>query len=72
MLQYRMVNLMRLIKTLVLILIIIIFVFIIFIVKDATAVVQVEDTRLLQGTADNTEEKEIEVMTEIKYGQDIR
>ncbi|XP_076680518.1 molybdenum cofactor synthesis protein cinnamon [Andrena cerasifolii] len=39
---------------------------------DATAVVQVENTRLLQGTADNTEEKEIEIMTEIKCGQDIR
>ncbi|XP_076237734.1 molybdenum cofactor synthesis protein cinnamon [Calliopsis andreniformis] len=39
---------------------------------DATAVIQVEDTKLLQGTSDNTEEKEIEIMTEIKYGQDIR
>ncbi|KZC13403.1 Molybdenum cofactor synthesis protein cinnamon, partial [Dufourea novaeangliae] len=39
---------------------------------DATAVVQVEDTKLLKGTLDNTEEKEIEIMTEIKPGQDIR
>ncbi|XP_076640006.1 molybdenum cofactor synthesis protein cinnamon [Colletes latitarsis] len=39
---------------------------------DATGVVQVEDTKLLEGTLDNTEEKEIEIMTEIKHGQDIR
>ncbi|XP_076641674.1 molybdenum cofactor synthesis protein cinnamon isoform X2 [Halictus rubicundus] len=39
---------------------------------DATAVVQVEDTKLIEGTSDNTEEKEIEIMTEVKSGQDIR
>lgn len=39
---------------------------------DATAVIQVEDTKLLKGTSDNTEEEEIEIMTEIKHGQDIR
>ncbi|XP_043256387.1 gephyrin [Colletes gigas] len=39
---------------------------------DATGVVQVEDTKLLEGTLDNTEEKEIEILTEIKHGQDIR
>lgn len=41
-------------------------------ITDATAVVQVEDTRLLQETSDNTEEKEIEIMTEVKSGQEIR
>ncbi|XP_076276474.1 molybdenum cofactor synthesis protein cinnamon [Lasioglossum baleicum] len=40
--------------------------------NDATAVVQVEDTKLIEGTSDNTEEKEIEIMTEVKSGQDIR
>ncbi|XP_078042952.1 molybdenum cofactor synthesis protein cinnamon [Augochlora pura] len=39
---------------------------------DATAVVQVEDTKLIEGTSDNTEEKEIEIMTDVKCGQDIR
>ncbi|XP_034188250.1 molybdenum cofactor synthesis protein cinnamon isoform X1 [Osmia lignaria lignaria] len=39
---------------------------------DATAVVQVEDTKLIKGTDDNTEEKEIEIMSEVKHGQDIR
>ncbi|XP_076376110.1 molybdenum cofactor synthesis protein cinnamon [Megalopta genalis] len=39
---------------------------------DATAVVQVEDTKLIEGTSDNTEEKEIEIMTDVKFGQDIR
>ncbi|XP_054011304.1 gephyrin [Hylaeus anthracinus] len=39
---------------------------------DATAVIQVEDTKLLKRTLDNTEEEEIEIMTEIREGQDIR
>ncbi|XP_031847264.1 molybdenum cofactor synthesis protein cinnamon isoform X2 [Nomia melanderi] len=39
---------------------------------DATAVIQVEDTKFIKGTFDNKEEKEIEIMTEIKHGQDIR
>lgn len=43
-----------------------------FLFKDATAVVQVEDTKLLKGTSDSMEEKEIEIMTEIQPGQDIR
>ncbi|KAK1137460.1 hypothetical protein K0M31_001969 [Melipona bicolor] len=39
---------------------------------DATAVVQVEDTKLTKRTSDNMEEKEIEIMTEVQLGQDIR
>ncbi|CAK9826558.1 Molybdenum cofactor synthesis protein cinnamon [Anthophora retusa] len=39
---------------------------------DATAVVQVEDTKLIRGTSDNMEEKEIEIMAEVQVGQDIR
>ncbi|XP_071862416.1 molybdenum cofactor synthesis protein cinnamon [Bombus fervidus] len=39
---------------------------------DATAVVQVEDTKLLKGTSDSMEEKEIEIMTEVQPYQDIR
>ncbi|XP_012149862.2 molybdenum cofactor synthesis protein cinnamon [Megachile rotundata] len=39
---------------------------------DATAVVQVEDTKLIKKTYDNIEEEEIEITTEVKYGQDIR
>ncbi|KAF3420407.1 hypothetical protein E2986_00779 [Frieseomelitta varia] len=39
---------------------------------DATAVVQVEDTKLIKGTSDNMEEKEIEIMTKVQLGQDIR
>lgn len=39
---------------------------------DATAVIQVEDTKLIKGTADNMEEEEIEIMKEVKSGQDIR
>ncbi|KAK9301855.1 hypothetical protein QLX08_005954 [Tetragonisca angustula] len=39
---------------------------------DATAVVQVEDTKLIKGTSDNMEEEEIEIMTKVQLGQDIR
>ncbi|XP_076756902.1 molybdenum cofactor synthesis protein cinnamon [Xylocopa sonorina] len=39
---------------------------------DATAVVQVEDTKLIKGTLDNTEEDEIEILTNVQIGQDIR
>ncbi|XP_011882674.1 PREDICTED: gephyrin [Vollenhovia emeryi] len=39
---------------------------------EATAVVQVEDTKLVLKSSDRTEEKEIEIMTEPKEGQDIR
>lgn len=39
--------------------------------NDATAVVQVEDTKLVKGSSDK-EESEIEIMTEVKPGQDIR
>lgn len=39
---------------------------------DATAVVQVEDTKLILKNSDNTEEKEIEILTVPKEGQDIR
>lgn len=39
---------------------------------DATAVVQVEDTKLVKRSADEKEEMEIEIMTEVKHGQDIR
>lgn len=39
---------------------------------EATAVVQVEDTKLVLKSSDKTEEKEIEIMTEPKEGQDIR
>lgn len=39
---------------------------------EATAVVQVEDTKLVSKSADETEEKEIEILTEPKEGQDIR
>nr|XP_012149862.1 PREDICTED: gephyrin [Megachile rotundata]XP_012149863.1 PREDICTED: gephyrin [Megachile rotundata] len=39
---------------------------------DATAVVQVEDTKLIKKTYDNIEEEEIEITTDVKYGQDIR
>ncbi|XP_072750094.1 gephyrin [Anoplolepis gracilipes] len=38
----------------------------------ATAVVQVEDTRLILKSPDNMEERVIEIMTEPKEGQDIR
>ncbi|XP_026675387.1 gephyrin [Ceratina calcarata] len=38
---------------------------------DATAVVQVEDTKLVEESLDK-EESEIEIMTEVKPGQDIR
>ncbi|KAL6422800.1 hypothetical protein ACFW04_010774 [Cataglyphis niger] len=39
---------------------------------EATAVVQVEDTKLISKSSDNMEEKEIEIMTQPKDGQDIR
>ncbi|XP_043800894.1 gephyrin [Apis laboriosa] len=39
---------------------------------DATAVIQVEDTKLIKRTLDNMEEQEIEIMKEVKFGQDIR
>ncbi|CAL7941421.1 unnamed protein product [Xylocopa violacea] len=39
---------------------------------DATAVVQVEDTKLIKGTSDNMEENEIEILTNVQTGQDIR
>ncbi|NP_001122752.1 molybdenum cofactor synthesis protein cinnamon isoform X1 [Nasonia vitripennis] len=39
---------------------------------EATAVVQVEDTKLLEKGADGKEEKVIEILTEPKDGQDIR
>ena len=39
---------------------------------EATAVVQVEDTKLTLKSSDNMEEKEIEIMTQPKEGQDIR
>ncbi|KAG7199429.1 hypothetical protein KM043_014057 [Ampulex compressa] len=39
---------------------------------EATAVVQVEDTKLIEKTQDDTEEKEIEILVESKDGQDIR
>ncbi|XP_012284786.1 gephyrin isoform X2 [Orussus abietinus] len=39
---------------------------------EATAVVQVEDTRLLKKTVDGTEEEEIEILLSPSEGQDIR
>ncbi|XP_012215540.1 gephyrin [Linepithema humile] len=39
---------------------------------EATAVVQVEDTKLVSKTSDGIEEDEIEIMIEPKEGQDIR
>ncbi|XP_012542234.1 gephyrin [Monomorium pharaonis] len=39
---------------------------------EATAVVQVEDTKLVSKSVDNKEEIEIEILTEPKEGQDIR
>ncbi|XP_018353936.1 PREDICTED: gephyrin [Trachymyrmex septentrionalis] len=39
---------------------------------EATAVVQVEDTKLVSKSSDGTEEEEIEIMIEPKEGQDIR
>lgn len=39
---------------------------------DATAVVQVEDTKLIKKSRDNTEEIEIEIMSVPTFGQDIR
>lgn len=39
---------------------------------EATAVVQVEDTKLLLKSFDDTEEEEIEIMSEPVEGQDIR
>jgi len=44
----------------------------VFVIIEATAVVQVEDTKLISKTSDNTEEKEIEITVEPKEGQDIR
>lgn len=41
-------------------------------IAEATAVVQVEDTKLILKSSDNMEEKEIEIMTQPKEGQDIR
>lgn len=41
-------------------------------IAEATAVVQVEDTKLTLKSSDNMEEKEIEIMTQPKEGQDIR
>ncbi|XP_077264401.1 molybdenum cofactor synthesis protein cinnamon [Temnothorax americanus] len=41
-------------------------------VPDEATVVQVEDTKLILKSADDTEEDEIEIMTEPKEGQDIR
>lgn len=43
-----------------------------YLIAEATAVVQVEDTKLVLKSSDKTEEKEIEIMTEPKEGQDIR
>ncbi|XP_020281114.1 gephyrin [Pseudomyrmex gracilis] len=40
--------------------------------QDATAVVQVEDTKLIKKSPDNTEEIEIEIMSVPTLGQDIR
>ncbi|XP_017757999.1 PREDICTED: gephyrin isoform X2 [Eufriesea mexicana] len=39
---------------------------------DATAVIQVEDTKLVNTTSDNMEETEIEIITVVQSGQDIR
>ncbi|XP_029675933.1 gephyrin [Formica exsecta] len=39
---------------------------------EATAVVQVEDTKLISKSSDNMEEKEIEILIQPKDGQDIR
>jgi len=41
-------------------------------IVEATAVVQVEDTKLLLKNSDGTEEEEIEIMTQPIDGQDIR
>lgn len=43
-----------------------------FSIAEATAVVQVEDTKLILKSLDDAEEEEIEIMTEPKEGQDIR
>lgn len=41
-------------------------------IAGATAVVQVEDTKLISKSSDNKEEEEIEIMTQPIDGQDIR
>lgn len=41
-------------------------------ILEATAVVQVEDTRLLEKREDGKEEKVIEILSDPKDGQDIR
>lgn len=43
-----------------------------FPIAGATAVVQVEDTKLISESSDKTEEEEIEIMTEPVEEQDIR